>query len=376
MKRSSNTSRLFEIIGLTLLSAIVTFAHASRADNKDQAKAHFKEGMAAIKGENYPAALTAFEKSYKLAHKAALLFNIAMCEKALYRYVDSITTFRRFLSESGDKIKPELEAQSEQAVQEMMTLIGTLKLMDAPDDAEVFVDGKSIGKTPFKEGVLLDPGQHSIRVEANGFKPMTTDVTVASGAEIPLRAKLAKVTAWIRVECSTEGAAVKLDGEAVGACPFEGEVEPGMHEVVVAGPDMERFDRQVDVKPGDSVTVSVGEGGAKGEGPEIDSGPSGLKIAGIVATALGVGAAGMGVAFNVKGIKDQEKANEAPADSPERAKLNDDIKMDKTMMIVGYAAAGALVVTGVVLLVIDSKKGDESETVAVRPAPGGLAITF
>ena len=160
MKRRSDTSRLFEIIGLTLLSAIVTFAHASRADNKDQAKAHFKEGMAAIKGENYPAALIAFEKSYKLAHKAALLFNIAMCEKALYRYVDSITTFRRFLSESGDKIKPELEAQSEQAVQEMMTLIGTLKLMDAPDDAEVFVDGKSIGKTPFKEGVLLDPGQH------------------------------------------------------------------------------------------------------------------------------------------------------------------------------------------------------------------------
>ena len=96
MKRRSDTSRLFEIIGLTLLSAIVTFAPASRAGNRDQAKAHFKEGMAAIKGENYPAALIAFEKSYKLTPKAALLFNIAMCEKALYRYVDSITSFRRF----------------------------------------------------------------------------------------------------------------------------------------------------------------------------------------------------------------------------------------------------------------------------------------
>ncbi len=326
MKRSSDTSRLYAVIGLTLLSVIIMFTSSSMANNRDQAKAHFKEGMAAIKGENYPAALTAFEKSYKLAPKAALLFNIAMCEKALYRYVDSITTFRRFLVESGDKIKPELEAQSEQAVQEMMTLIGTLKLMDAPDDAEVFVDGKSIGKTPFKEGILIDPGQHSVRVEASGFKPMTTEVTVASGAEIPLRAKLIR--------------------------------------------------GKVDAKPGDSVTVSVGEGGAQGEGPEIDSGPSGLKIAGIVATALGVGAAGMGVAFNVKGIKDQEKANDAPADSPQRAKLNDDIEMDKTMMIVGYAAAGALVVTGVVLLVIDAKKGDESETVAVKPAPGGLAITF
>ena len=376
MNKSSDTSKLFAVIGLTLLCAIIVFASASGADNKDQAKAHFKEGMAAIKGENYPAALTAFEKSYKLAPKAALLFNIAMCEKALYRYVDSITTFRRFLSESGDKIKPELEAQSQQAVQEMMTLIGTLKLIDAPDEAEVFVDGKSIGKTPFKEGVLIDPGQHSVRVEAKGFKPMTTEVTVASGAEIPLRAKLAKVTAWIRVECSTEGAVVELDGEAVGACPFEGEVKPGMHEVVVTAQDAEDFSRKVDVKSGDSVTVSVGTGDAKGEGPEIDSGPSGLKIAGIVATALGIGAAGMGVAFNVKGIKDQEKANEAPADSPQRANLNDDIKMDKTMMIVGYAAAGALVVTGVVLLVVDAKKGDESETVAVKPAPGGLAITF
>ncbi len=84
----------------------------------------------------------------------------------------------------------------------------------------------------------------------------------------------------------------------------------------------------------------------------------------------------MGVAFNVKGIKDQEKANEAPADSTERAKLNDDIDMDKTMMIVGYAAAGAFIVTGIVLLVVDAKKGGESETMAVKPMPGGLAVTF
>ena len=301
-------SRRIFVVAL-LLAVFVLASGNSEADDRSMAKARFKEGMAAIQAENYPAALAAFEESYELIPKPSILFNIAMCEKALFRYVNSITTFRRFLSEGGSDNKPELVSQAERALAEMMKLVGTLRLEEAPEGAEVLIDGKSVGKTPFREGLLLDPGQHAVRVEAPGFKPLKTDITVASGADIPLRAKLTKVTAWIKVDCA-EGAAVAIDGEAAGACPFEGEVEPGVHEVTVAGPGMEDFSRQVDIKAGDTVTVTVGKDGSE-VGPEAETGSKGLLIGGVVTTVLGVGMGAMGLAFNVKGMKDEDSANKA-----------------------------------------------------------------
>lgn len=358
-----------------ICSLVILVAKVTDADDKSLAKAKFKEGMAAIEAENYPAALAAFEESYELVPKVAILFNIAMCEKALFRYADSIKTFRRFLSEGASENKPQLVSQAERALTELLKLVGILRFEEAPAGAEVSVDGKVVGKTPFREGLLLDPGQHSVRVEKDGFKPLKTDVTVASGAEIPLRAKLTKVTAWIKVECATEGAEVEIDGETVGGCPFEGEVEPGVHDVAVAGPGMDDFSRQVDIKQGDSVTVAVG-GVPGGEGPADEGGSRGLLAAGIATTVVGVGLGAMGLAFNVKGMKDEEAAGNT-TDPDKRASLNDDIETDGTLRTVGYVAGGVLVVTGIVLLAVNAKKKSSGEKpVAVVPTPGGVAVSF
>jgi len=374
MKRREQSTGPKALLSFAALAAILAIASSSGADEKAAAKEKFKEGMTAINAENYPAALTAFEESYRLVPKPALLFNIAMCEKALFRYVDSITSFQRFIRESGDGAKPELVQQAEQAMAEMMRLVGTLKISDAPEGAKVSVDGKGIGPVPSKGGVLLDPGGHSVRVEADGFKPLVTDITIASGAEVPLRAKLTKVSAWLKVDCAKGQLAVRVDGKVAGNCPYEGEAEPGLHEVTVTGPGMDDFTRSVEIKPGDSVTVSVGAAGADGEPSE---GSKGLLVGGIVTAVLGVGAGVMGLAFNVKGMKDEEAAAAAPANSDERAKHNDAVETDAAMRTVGYVAGGVLVATGVVLMAVSAKKKSKGEApVAFAPVPGGVAFSF
>jgi hypothetical protein len=350
------------------------------ADDQEVAKAKFQEGMGLIKEENYPAALAAFEESYKLVPKPGLLYNIAMCQKALFRYVESIALFKSYLSAMGTGVKPEMKLTVDQALADMQKLVGTVLIDGAPDGANVFMDDRSIGATPLKEALLADPGQHSIRVERDGFKPLRTEVNVPSGANISVSAQLRAVAAWIKIACEAEGAVVHLDGKVVGGCPYEGEVQPGEHEVKVVEQGKAPFQQKVEVSSGGTATVAVTlqEGGAPGEG---DGGkrPRGLLIGGIAALALGAGAGVVGGVFAAK-RGDALDTVENPASREEYDAAGEDAKKYHGVMLGGLVGAGVFIAAGVVLIVLDAKGGEKSGgdagPVALRPAPGGIAVEF
>ena len=362
------------------LAACLLAAAPARAEDGDKARAKrlFQEGMAEVEAENYPAALAAFEESYSLYPKPALLFNIAMCEKALYRYVDSMATFRRYLEEAGETIKPAMRDAVDRSLAEMEKLVGKLRLVDAPEGAEVLVDGKGAGRAPLEEDLVLDPGQHTVQVVAEGFKPLRIDVTIASGAVVPLRAALKPVEAWLEVTCEVEGAVVRLDDEVAGGCPWAGEVTSGTHQLVVEDGAGARFEQTVDVAAGGTASVAVSfDAGQVGE-----DAPSGLLVGGIASLVAGAGAGVVGGVFHARGVGDESDLEKLRT-SPDRSAYDaarDDLKVDQVMTITGYALAGALITTGVVLLVVDARDGEkddgETSAVAVRPSGAGVAVSF
>jgi hypothetical protein len=67
---------------------------------------------------------------------------------------------------------------------------GTVTVRSTPYLSEVFVDGESMGYTPAK--INLPPGKHSFRVEKNGYKPWTKELTLTVGSELTLDASLEK----------------------------------------------------------------------------------------------------------------------------------------------------------------------------------------
>jgi hypothetical protein len=350
------------------------------ADDQEIAKAKFQEGMGLIKEENYPGALAAFEESYKLVPKPGLLYNIAMCQKALFRYVESIASFKKYLSAMGASVKPEMRLTVEQALSDMQKLVGTVLIDGAPDGADVFMDDRSIGTTPLKETLLADPGQHSVRVERDGFKPLRTEVNVPSGATIAVRAALHSVAAWIKIACEAENAVVHLDGKVVGGCPYEGEVQPGEHEVKVLELGKAPFLQKVEVSPGGTATVAVTlqEGGAPGEGGGAKK-PRGLLIGGIAALVVGAGAGVLGGVFAAK-RGDALDTVENPQSREEYDAAGADAKTDHGVMIGGFVGAGVFIAAGVVLIVLDQrgqeKTDGEAGAVALRAAPGGIAVEF
>ncbi len=188
-----HTSRPMVVMSLTVSTFLLGWtldAECGPSDDETKGKERASQGIEYIKQENYPAALDAFQEAHRLYPKPALLYNIAMCQKALYRYVEAIATFKRFLEEGGGMIKPDMRRDAEAAIAQLKPLVGRLRIADAPVGIKVLIDDREVERTQFDEPLLLDPGVHTVRVIKEGYVPLRTTVQVASNAEVTISAEL------------------------------------------------------------------------------------------------------------------------------------------------------------------------------------------
>lgn len=360
--------------------------------DSEAAKDKYLTGVELFKEENYPAALEAFEDSYRLAPKSSVLYNIGMCQMALFRFTDALETFRRYLEAGPDKDWKRDKVNA--AILEINKVVGRLEVADAPEGATVYVDGEAVGRAPLAGPIVLDPGQHKVRVALEGFRSMETTVTIASEASLTVRAPLDKARGTLRVVCDREDAAVTVDGDPRGGCPFEGPVTPGSHAISVQAPGMDPVERQAAVRSGEETVVEIALTAPGGGEPSVtpDKTPvSGRKrtvLIGLGAGVLTVGAGlcGMGGYFNYRAGQDAQKGQNAVDDmdtedpvlyqslKDTRDTAANDLNRHQPLMVAGYAAGGALVVTGAVLLVVGLKKGEEAPRVAATG--NGLTVRF
>lgn len=391
---------LRESLSAALIAAVIVAVESEPciADNSQIAKQKFEEGVKAIEKEDYPGALAAFEESYSLVPKASVLFNIGMCQKALYKYVESISSFKKYLKEVGEN------AEVSKALNEMERLVGKLVVLDSPNGAEVFVDDRQMGVVPLGGPLLVNPGQHALRVSKDGFQAFRQEVKVNSGGETSVKVELVPIGTRINVKCEGEKALVSLNGSEVGGCPYEGEVQPGKVLVEVEAPGMKPFSETVEAKIDETAIVEVSlEQEAAGpvvvvpskvkepEKAQVEPMPnvseekvSGLFITGLVFVVHGLAAGVLGGIYTYKygqDFKDGEKAVDRFNAQPNQDDIDayKDIRdkklpVDISMMIVGYAAGGAALIAGTVMMIAGAGKGQEK--LDVSAAPGGIVVQF
>ncbi len=119
----------------------------------------------------------------------------------------------------------------------------------------VFVDGKSVGITPFEGD--FQPGAHAVeaRSDVAGAKPRTVEVAKKGRVEVVLEA--APLMARLRVTVTPSTATLRVDGQRAVSGAFDQEVTLGRHAVVIEAVGFERAERYVDVRAGDVVTHEV-----------------------------------------------------------------------------------------------------------------------
>ena len=99
-------------------------------------------------------------------------------------------------------------------------------------DADVYLNGKRVGKTPHK-ATPLTAGRYQVKVMKEGYETFEESVEVSSPDDT-VRADLTPAAVAFRVESNVSGASVELDGQPWGSTPLAtAELAPGTYELVV-----------------------------------------------------------------------------------------------------------------------------------------------
>jgi hypothetical protein len=110
---------------------------------------------------------------------------------------------------------------------------------------------------------------------------------------------------------------------------------------------------------------------------------------GATALTLGAGLGVVGAYFNYRASRDETVGNNANRNMEDERDLEewqakegtfrqaqDDLKIHNALMYTGYAVGGALIVTGMTLLVVGMKKKNRADTATYSVTGRGLSVRF
>jgi hypothetical protein len=126
--------------------------------------------------------------------------------------------------------------------------VGTLKVVSAVPEAEVFIDGAAIGKVPQEK--QIPRGDHFVVVKLPGFKTFEQKIRLEAGQTLTVSADL-RAVGRLRVVSDPAGADVMINGISVGVTPIDlPEVEVGKTIVTVQKAGFRKWEEVLDIKGG------------------------------------------------------------------------------------------------------------------------------
>ncbi len=337
---------------------VVTICAQAMADNKADAKKHFKAGNALYLAEDYAGAAVEFEESVRLYPNKNGLFNLANCYKALHRYGEALAVLARLKKELGHTLDDEIQEKAEQLAQDMRAIVAKLEIRVSPSGATVVLDGREVGTSPIAAALIVGPGEHEIVVSLEGHETERRVVRLVSGESREAVFSLEETATVSTAPPANIAESSSTQQEQHLTTQPESAAEP---------------------KP--SHDSEVGRGGLS---PWFWVG-----LAGTVATGATAGVF-LGMAANkhddLKGVNnDLRTLNEDPNDADYDADFNSlhsdgEKAADKTdlysKLAIGFGiGAGAFAVLTIVALSVDLS-GGESEKPEVSAAPGGIVVRF
>jgi hypothetical protein len=287
LRASSHRARETTVLFAFLLASTAPFALAAQelptaptqegsTPSRDLSRRHFDSGIRLFEDRNYEGALAEFEAAYRNFPSAASLQNVALCQKQLYRYSEAKETLYRLLSHHQSELTDTEYKAVRNVVDELASLVGSLRITVSPKEARVTLDGRSLGPEERGKAVTLDVGEHRIFAEAEGFAPLTRVFRIAGGhTDVPMDLQLVETTGLVVITAPNPQTAIAIDGRPVAFAHYEGRLQPGRHFIQIYREGYEPYEEEIDVRIGDSLHIE----GELGEPTETVSTATSLKTA-------------------------------------------------------------------------------------------------
>jgi hypothetical protein len=177
-------------------------------------------------------ALNIFTRGYTQFNEPEFIFFSGDALLKLQKYQEAKEAF-----ETYQKLAPTSKYNEEIAglIKELTRILSTkIKLDSTPNGAAFWFDyqeGPPRGLTPAE--VTLSPGSHTIILQKSGYGLTKTTVEIQEGKILSLTIPLEDPPVRLTVSTDPEKAEIFLDGSSLGFTPYQGEVSPGKHSLVL-----------------------------------------------------------------------------------------------------------------------------------------------
>ncbi|RMH41649.1 MAG: PEGA domain-containing protein [Deltaproteobacteria bacterium] len=355
----------------------------ARAQTEDpgaraEAERLFRAGERFYNDGQYEAAAQAFEQAYALLPLPAIAFSAAQAYRLQYfidkkpgRLKRAIELYRAYLEREPDgarradastslaELEPilaRIEAKEGTVKTEVMENTATQVMITAQvDGAAVSIDGGESSPAPVIREV--SPGDHRVRVEADGYFPVDLKVTAVEGRLVPVEVTLKPQPALVTLRAEAD-AQVSVDGRPVGTTPLARPIElaAGTHFITVARRGRYPWSREIEVKRGQRLTLSA----------DLDVTRQRRASYWVMgASAVGFAAAGVYGGLALRDDGDAADLREriattggTPDDVMRYRDLVDRRDRERSTMFALLGVGGALATTGILLYMLDSPRAE------------------
>lgn len=198
------------------IGAIAMVAASARAQaGMGEAESHFVDGERYYEAGDYDSAIAAFQRAYDLLaqnpERYQVLFNIARCQEALFRYDEAMASYEAFLVAGPNH---ERAPEARRRVQALSQMLGQLQITTNAPRADVWLNDRRVGTAPGL--VRVASGRHVVELRARGFAPTRQDVVVAARTVVPVSFSMDRAFAGVSPAFFIAGGVLTLGAAAVG----------------------------------------------------------------------------------------------------------------------------------------------------------------
>jgi len=339
-------------------------------DAAEESEKLVRRGIELRRGRDDEAAAREFERAYKLYASPRAAGQLGLSKQALGLWEEA----ERFVAEAlraagSDPWVKKYRGVLDEALGTIQKHLGRIEVIGDPEGAEVAMNGRRVGKLPLGEPVRVSEGGVDIDVRAPGYSPGQRTVTLVGGQYQRVVFHLAKVGAAAADATAAVPVRPKVDAGKVG---------PSERNVASSPPADERGSAPAVADTAEERASTSAPGGSTTGRRALEWTAAGLAMGGLVTGIVGTALHSNNVdKFNTHPCRNNQgsgvRLDGTP--DPECQSMLETFRADRTVAIVGFAAAGALTAAWLALVLTEPPRSTSSGEQASRWPVCGPDVT-
>jgi hypothetical protein len=155
----------------------------------DMARDHFRRGEAAYQKGNYPLAIEEWQTAYAADPRPRIQYNIYQAHERLGALGQAAEALQRYLSSADPDDPYYADATARMASLQQRLQATGIRLVGGVEGATINVSGHNWGRLPRPDRIPVQPGNHRVIVQLDGYRDFTSNVIVPAGqvVDVPIQ---------------------------------------------------------------------------------------------------------------------------------------------------------------------------------------------